>query len=140
MCAYARALCRAWSAGDYVGDMGGFAWAVGAGGAIYGYDMTSWVQYPSPTTAALLDVAVIREDFAVAVGEGGVIVEWYGHMPPNQWTVSPSYAGWALVASPTSHTLRSVGMGSTGAVFAVGDAGVRCRARVCVCVCTPPPL
>ena len=100
--------------------MGGFAWAVGAGGAILGYNMSAWAQYPSPVTTDLLSVAMLREDFAVAVGVGGAIIEWFGGYPSSKDIAS----GWKLVTSPTSHTLRSVAFGSTGAAFAVGDAGV----------------
>ena len=119
-CVTHRSYCSFWRCtGDYLGDMGGFAWAVGSGGAIFGYNMAAWVAYPSPVTTDLLSVAMLREDFAVAVGVNGVILEWYGTSPATS-----SAGAWTVVASPTTQTLRSVGFGSTGNAIAVGDAGV----------------
>ena len=63
--------------GGYCGDLGGGAWAVGAGGAIFAWDdQSGWQSVLSPVTTTLRAVAATREDDAWAVGDGGVILHW----------------------------------------------------------------
>jgi len=136
--------------GGYLGDLGGGAWAVGAGGTIFAWDdQTGWQAMPSPVTTTLRAVTATREDNAWAVGDGGVILHWDGTTwsqtaspttadlfaiafgPTNiGWAVgaggvSLRYAGgaWTAVSTPVTVTLRSVWAGAGDTAWAVGDGG-----------------
>ena len=97
--------------------MGGFAWGVGTFGRIWGYvprlgrvvQFTTPAQPAStPTTSHLRSVAAIREDMALAVGDGGTAWLWRGapHEPrfwhPSERVDSP----WAR--HPSQAARRSI--------------------------------
>jgi hypothetical protein len=92
----------------------GTALAVGDGGAIFRHkvDDAKWTKMDAPAKDALRAVAQ-QVDEAIAVGDGGVILEMEGD-------------AWKSVASPTKRTLRAVVYTSYGAV-AVGDGGTIVR-------------
>jgi hypothetical protein len=86
--------------------------AVGDDGAILRHRATGdWTEEPSGVHVPLRAVAE-QLDEAIAVGDGGVIVE--------------RGAAWAAITSPTTRTLRAVAYTSYGAI-AVGDGGTIVR-------------
>ena len=104
--------------GGYVPDLGGWVWAVGHNGTILGWDSTSagaWHAWDSPTARTLRAVAAIREDYAVAVGDGGTILTFDG----GQWrhTSAPN----------VTSDLLAVSFGQTGVAWAVGEHGTTLR-------------
>jgi hypothetical protein len=92
----------------------GTALAVGEGGGIFRHklDEPKWVKMEAPVKATLRAVAQ-QVDEAIAVGDGGTILELEGDV-------------WKSVASGTARTLRAVVYTSYGAV-AVGDDGTLLR-------------
>lgn len=104
--------------GGYTADLGGWAWAVGHGGTILGWDTTragTWRSWASPTTRTLRAVAAIREDRAVAVGDGGTILMF-------------SAGQWRAASTPgVTEDLLAVAFGRAGVAWAVGRRGVTVR-------------
>jgi len=92
----------------------GTALAVGEDGAIFRHkvDDAKWAKMEAPVKATLRAVAQQVDD-AVAVGDGGAILEMEGET-------------WKNAPSPTNRTLRAVVYTSYGAV-AVGDGGTIAR-------------
>ncbi len=92
----------------------GTALAVGEGGAIFRHEVddAKWTKMDAPAKTALRAVAQ-QADEAIAVGDGGVILEMEGD-------------AWKSVASPTKRTLRAIVYTSYGAV-AIGDGGTIAR-------------
>ena len=107
--------------GGYAPDLGGWVWAVGRNGTILGWDLTSegtWRAWDSPTSRTLRAVAAIREDFALAVGDGGTILEFSG-------------GAWRDASAPgLTHDLLAVAFGRTGVAWAVGRHGTTARLAV----------
>ena len=104
--------------GGYTPDLGGWAWAVGHHGTILGWDTTrtgTWRLWDSPTNRTLRAVAAIREDHAVAVGDGGIILVF----SEGQWRVAP--------APGITEDLLAVAFGRTGVAWAVGHHGITLR-------------
>ena len=92
----------------------GTALAVGESGLIFRHklDDPKWTKMEAPAKGALRSVAQ-QVDEAIAVGDGGAILEMEGE-------------AWKSVASPTNRTLRAIVYTSYGAV-AVGDGGTIVR-------------
>ena len=101
--------------GGYSGDLGGGAWAVGVGGAIFTWDdQVGWGEAVSPTSSTFRGVAAFREDRAWAVGDAGTIVQWDG-------------LGWNPIQSPTSQDLLAICFGPDNIGWAVGAGGTTVR-------------
>ena len=104
--------------GGYAPDLGGWVWAVGYNGIILGWDSTSagtWHVYDAPTNRTLRAVAAIREDHAVAVGDGGTILTF-------------TQGQWRLTSLPgVTSDLLAVAFGRTGVAWAVGHHGTTLR-------------
>ena len=97
---------------------GGWVWAVGRNGTILGWDSTregSWRVWDSPTNQTLRAVTAIREDYALAVGDGGTILAFTS----GQWRHMP--------ATGVTDDLLAVDFGQTGVVWAVGSHGTTLR-------------
>ena len=105
--------------GGYTADLGGWVWAVGHNGTILGWDSSregTWRLWDSPTNRTLHAVAAIREDHALAVGDGGTILTF----TQGRWVN-------AALPSPVEDDLLAVAFGRTGVAWAVGRHGVTLR-------------
>ena len=105
--------------GGYVPDLGGWVWAVGNNGTILGWDSSrdgAWRVWETPTNRTLRAVAAIREDFAVAVGDGGTILTFREGV-------------WRHASAPgvNDDDLLAVAFGRTGVAWAVGRNGTTAR-------------
>ncbi len=93
------------------------ALAVGLDGAALHYDSTNgWLVDPVPASAQgvnLLSVAYDGPSHAVAVGEGGTILDWNG----TSWSADPQST------TLTQNELKSVAFGADGEGWAVGEFG-----------------
>jgi hypothetical protein len=85
-------------------------WAVGAGGAIWFYNGTSWAAQTSHTTNNLTAVWGDATSDVFAVGAGGTVDHYNG-------------STWGTQTSHTSNNLTGVGGTSSSNIWAVGDKG-----------------
>ena len=104
--------------GGYTPDLGGRAWAIGRNGVILGWSTAragAWRAWDSTTNRTLRAVAAIREDHALAVGDGGTILVFSG----GRWRQTP--------VPGLASDLLAVEFGRTGVAWAVGRNGTTVR-------------
>jgi hypothetical protein len=101
--------------GGYAGDLGGGAWAVGQGGALFAWnEQKGWQSISTGLKSNLRAAFAPREDDVWCVGDDGVILRWDG-------------SKWNRVTSPTSQDLNAVHFGPTNIGWAVGAKGTSIR-------------
>ena len=137
--------------GGYGGDLGGGAWALGQGGALFVWDeQKGWQSVSTGLKSSLRAAFAVREDDVWCVGDGGVILHWNGsqweratsptsrnlnavHFGPTNigWAVGASgtclrweNGSWSVTPTPTTKTLRGIWAGPKDTAWAVGDGGV----------------